>query len=168
MGRIVLKLAIVALAAACAKPLPTVNVTESFKREQADFINEPGIGSIYAHAVARQRDGTPRTCAGLEAALIPVTDYATWRMLTIYGSSTRGRTDVKPSFQFSSTDPGYLSMMRRVTCDAAGYAEFKNVSDGDYYVVVGIQWEVPNLGTQGTSFMGQVSVKDGQRVEVIL
>lgn len=135
-----------------------------------------GNNTITGNGFLRQRDGGVVTCAGGTVYLIPVTSYANERITAIDGQID-GVAFARTAIKFEPDIPEYHKYIRKTTCDAQGNFEFKNVGNGEFYVQVGIAWnvfgynpifDVPTSNVQGGDVIAKVSVKNGESQKVIV
>ena len=114
-----------------------------------------------------------KTCAGLEASLIPHSAYAAERIAVTYGSSAEGfgGRETRP---FTPDPAAYHDTIRRTLCDAQGNFTFRGLPDGQYFVLVEVSWEAIEggryayLAGQGGTMMSRVSVRGAEEREMIL
>ena len=155
---------VVALAG-CMPAHQVIKTTSVYNPEDGAYIHEEGNAVIEGQAFLRTTIGEVRTCAGSEVHLIPVTEYSTERMQNIYGNIHGGR-----SLSYRSTvdepDPLYLQDIRGTTCDAEGDYRFTSVPSGEYFVVVGVWWQVPQSAyyssTEGANLMKRIRITDSE------
>ncbi len=167
-GRLLL-LSLVMLAATSGcktPPPPVVKLTSPFDEAQAAELLEPGENTIEGSALIRQQGGGVVTCAGAEVTLVPVTDYATERMVAIYGSTERGYR-FSGTVEFEPTPDAYTTMNRKVIGDAQGRFVFRDVADGEFYVVTTVEWYI-GYARQGGVLMQRVAVAGGEVKTIVL
>jgi hypothetical protein len=153
------------LLSACAG-IQTVNITTPFDTKEAAVINQAGKSTITGSALLKRNDGQTVTCAGEVVYLIPYTTYANSRMLALYGGTNKGFNRYnRPTFVPDS--PEYYSYQKQTQCNAQGFFTFRNIADGDYFVVTAVKWTVSN-SAQGGNLMRRVAVKGGETVEIVL
>ena len=153
------------LLSACAG-MQTVNIATPFDIKEASIINQAGKNTITGSALLKRNDGQTVTCAGEDVALLPYTTYTNSRMLALYGGTNKGINRFnRPTFVPDS--PEYHSYQKRTQCNAQGFFTFKNVADGDYFVITAVRWTVSN-STQGGALMRRVAVKGGETAEIVL
>lgn len=102
--------------------------------------------------------------------MAPATPYQQERMFAIYGNFDRG---YNPAFggrrvEFQGEDPEYKYLIKKTTCDAQGFFNFENLSDGSFYVASTIVWQVDPYFYQGGTLMQRVTVKGGETKEIVL
>lgn len=152
--------------AGCAIPAKTINLSTDFNLSQAEELLKPGSNTIEGSALIRQKGGDIVTCAGVEVALIPVTDYATERMVAIYGSDQKGYRS-SGNLKFEPDLPEYYEATKRVLGDAQGEFVFSDVTDGEFYISTRITWTV-GYSSQGGVLMKRVKVEGGETERVVL
>lgn len=163
--RLLAVVAATSLLSACVG-MQTVNIPTPFDTKEAAIINQAGKNTISGSALIKRNDGQTVTCSGEEVALIPYTTYANARMLALYGGTAKGFNRFnKPTFVPDS--PEYHSYQKKSQCNAQGFFSFKNVADGDYFVVTGVRWTV-DYSPQGGALMRRVAVKGGETAEIVL
>lgn len=167
-------LAVTALTACFMPPTPAtpaVALETPFEASATAWADQPGDGLVEGSALLRTRGGEVRTCAALDAALIPASDHARERMARLYGSvrggfNPAGRAGRHPRFE---PDPsGFYRTVRTTKCDAQGRFEFEGIADGEWYVEAIVTWEAPGAGLQGGSLMRIVQVESGKPTKVVL
>lgn len=150
---------------------PAVELQNPFDASAIAWSERPGESLVQGTALLRTRGGEVRTCAALDAALIPASDHAKERMAHLYGSlrggfNPAGRAGRHPRFD---PDPsGFYRSVRITKCDAQGRFEFEGIAAGDWYVEAIVTWEAPGAGLQGGSLMRLVHVEAGQDTKVLL
>jgi hypothetical protein len=146
--------------------MQTVNITTPFDAKEASIINQAGKNTITGSALLKRNDGQTVTCAGADVALIPYTTYANSRMLALYGGSAKGFNRFNnPTFVPDS--PEYHSHQKRTQCNAQGFFTFRNIADGEYFVITAVRWTV-DYSPQGGALMRRVTVKGGETAEIVL
>ncbi|MBU3562839.1 hypothetical protein [Polynucleobacter sp. Tro8-14-1] len=165
MKKLLIAFTTVTILSACAQ-MQTVNIATPFDAKEASVINQVGKNTITGSALIKRNDGQTVTCSGEEVNLIPYTTYANTRILALYGNSSKGiNTYNRPTFVPDVAE--YKTMQKHTQCNAQGFFSFKNVADGDYFVVTAVRWTV-NYATQGGSLMRRVAVKGGETAEIVL
>lgn len=161
----------------CAIMQPKVvthNIAGKFDAAYAKEQISPGAGLIEGTAFLRQQGGGVVTCAGQDTYLMPVTDYAADRLWNLYGSVPSSSTVVSRSaYEITSTKilfspeiPEYLTHSRATKCDAQGEFAFRDVKDGNYYVVASVIWQV--RGFEGGQMATRVKVENGKAPRLIM
>ena len=146
-----------------------IETTVPFDPNEVSYITKRGTATIEGQAFLRQRGGGIVTCAGFEVILIPAGQFATERMTQIYGSRDGGRINVFGGANQENVDPRYLQMTRKTTCDAEGDFEFREVSNGAYYVFTTVTWQVGNsIVPEGGGLARRVEVNGNRDVRVLL
>lgn len=155
----------------CAQvPIPTYIIIEPFNEKQAENALKKGNNTIKGEAFLRQAGGAVVTCAGNEVSLIPVTAYATERIMALYGSTEKGRNPVgwrAKNYNFIPNEQRYFELMKNTICNSTGHFEFKDIKDRSYYLTTSVHWTNGQSG-QGGHLMQKVSVKGGETTEIIL
>lgn len=164
-------LSVIALSVAACQPIAKkVNLTSTFKADEAASILEEGDNTITGNAFLRQNGGGVVTCAGYEADLIPATDYALERINIIYGNAQKGYASVAPyqvkAYDFGDTPSEYSEYKRKTLCDSSGHFKFTNVPDGDYVLTASVIWKVQSQ--QGGHLMQRVAVSGGETKDLIV
>lgn len=152
----------------CAQVVPPVRISAPLDLTAAQQGLATGPNTIAGSALIRQAGGGIVTCAGADVSLIPATEYATQRMLAIYGSDQSGYRPARMGrLQFDPDLPAYWETTRRVVGDAQGAFEFDHVADGSFFVATSITWLV-GRSVEGGSLMQRVTVIGGERKRVVL
>lgn len=153
--------------AACAGAL--VTLTTQFNSADVAWAAGKGKNGVSGQAFLRQQGGGVVTCASEEVTLVPVSPYATERIMARYGNTTSGSAGFLFSNRLPEPDASYMTSIRTAHCDAQGNFSFTDLPDGDYYVVTKVVWTVGNnIFPEGAGLMQKVSLHDGQQPKVIL
>lgn len=179
MRKLAAALSCIALGAcATADPAPRYfpAIATQFDPAEIVWFSEPGAGRIDGSAVLRTVGGEARTCAGLQAHLVPLSSYAEARFRMMYpGQGARGYLPATRGLSWAETDPGYEAATRSTVCDAQGNFTFDRLPDGEYFVTAQVTWGVPNVGryysytsVQGGMLMQQVRVAEGETQRIVL
>ncbi len=150
--------AALALSACVSSP----EIKSTFNPSEAAFINKTGSGTIKGQAFLRRNDGMVVYAAGSDVRLIPKSTYADERMNAIYGGGKIGRY-VQPV----NNNPQYISMTKVTRANGEGRFEFKNLADGEYYIVTPVSWMAGDM-PQGGSLMERVTIRGGNSVDLIM
>lgn len=177
-------LILAAALAGCVRPAQvTLTTHSSFDKETAEKQMQPGKNTIKGSSLLRQQGGGVVTCAGTDVALIPYSNYARERMISLYLNDNGGfdpivvdhsgflSQDVVQRKISTPADPEYKILQKKAQCDAQGYFSFTNLADGDYYIVTFIVWGGRpdlGLGRQGGALMKKVHVEGGETKEVVI
>ncbi len=146
-----------------AAPEP-IKIHSVFNEEEIKWVKNEGNNEIKGSALLRQRGGGVVTCAGNKVGAIPSSTYATERMRALYGNTNKGYNQTT---LVEDPDPRYWEIILTTTCDAQGYFTFRDVPDGEYYIVTGIFWEISSQN-QGGTLMERVKVENGEKIEIVL
>lgn len=151
----------------CVYQKEPIRLKSTFDENQAEKLLEKGKMTLTGEAFLRQRGGVVVTCAGQGVTLIPETQYASERMMHIYGSPYQGfrsAADVKYSpITFAADSASYYTYMKKTMCNAQGHFKFTNLKKGKYIITTSVVWDVPNgnyYTTQGGSLMQQISLEE--------
>lgn len=170
MNRIALTAIVVALAGcATQQQRPVVTIKSPFDEAQARSMLQEGTSTIKGSAFLRQRGGGVVTCAGSGVTLVPATNYAKERFLTLYnGSIFSGVNSNRVNPVFVPDEPAYLALAKTTTCDAQGSFEFAGVKEGEFFITTTVVWQAGNM-RQGGHVMKLVSVdRPGRTVSVVI
>jgi hypothetical protein len=131
--------------------------------DEAEFASYAGTGTgtLTGQGFLKTRGEDVKFGAGNEVVMVPVNSYTTEG----YQRAILGGEILEPP------DPRYQKYRRTTIADGHGNFEFRNIPDGDYYLVCHIQWEVPGAyGLQATGGIaaGKVKVTEGETARVIL
>lgn len=128
----------------CAVVTPTpIQTASTFNATEVAWFGQPGTNTIKGNAVLRTVGGDVRTCAGLDANLVPVSSHSEERFRLMYGDTSTGYLAARSGFQFASTDPEYARHSRSIRCDSEGDFIFDKLPDGEYFVTARVVWGVP-------------------------
>lgn len=129
-----------------------------FPESEYDALKPTGTAMISGQAFMRTRGGDIKTAAGFNITLNPVTSYSNqWYELSYI-----------EGYALENYDQRLLKYFRSQKADADGRFAFKNIPEGDYYIVAPVYWEVPNHGKQGGIIAEKISVKNGDDLHLIL
>jgi hypothetical protein len=151
-------------------PTPTLSTFEisvPFDKEQASRLVRKGPNTVKGNAVMYQQGAGTVTCAGQTVYLIPATAYATQRMLALYRNTKRGVIAARIYYRFIPDPPEYRALTRSSRCDPQGNFVFDRVSDGEFFIVALVSWQVGD-SSQGSQLMYHVSVRAGQTLSVAM
>lgn len=153
---------------ACATPAPLPVYTATVDYERPAWFDSDLTGSVEGSAFWRTKGGEVRTCAGNEVSLVPVTPYATERMLFIYGN-TSGGSVVRNIGSPGSTpvDMDYYNDSINTLCDVAGRFVFEDVPVGSYYVTATVVWQV-GYQNQGGPVFKRLDVIENKKTRVVV
>ena len=118
-----------------------------------------GSNTIKGQGFMRQQGGGVVTCAGSAVYLMPATSF--------FGEAidyVRRGNDPQVA---AKIDPAYKSMLKQSQCDAQGNFSFTKLPTGAWFVMTEVKWTVGYSG-QGGTLMQQVSVANGEVVQVLL
>jgi len=142
-----------------------VTLKTSFDPDSVQWARGMGSNRLEGSALLRTQGGEVRTCAGLEVSLIPVSAYASERMMAIYGSLQRGFSSYGATF--ANDAPAYYENMRTAICDPQGAFEFEGLPSGSFYVTTVVSWSAGSYGAQGGNLMQRVDLKS-ETTKVVL
>lgn len=168
-----LLLVLLALSVCCGCVIYTMTYT--FDPQLATQMLDDGKYNISGTAFVRQREGSIITCAGLNVKLYPATPYAKERAYLVYRNIDSGFVwdgfGGVPRQPHSQDDRQYLNINKSALCNYNGEFRFKNVKNGEYFIISNIIWTVSKdnqtINNNG-SLMLRVTVKDQDVDNVIL
>ncbi|HEU6438632.1 MAG TPA: hypothetical protein VE028_14410 [Nitratidesulfovibrio sp.] len=144
----------------------TVTLSTPYDSKEARRKLAPGKNTIRGTASARTPGGEVATCAGKPVTLVPVTAYSSERMFAIYGSDDKGTLRLgqgaAPPPVITNDDPKYLADHPQTVCTDSGAFVFKDIADGQFFIVTGFTWLTDDKKPQGVGLMQRVSVSGGQ------
>ncbi|MBZ2171582.1 hypothetical protein [Nitratidesulfovibrio sp. SRB-5] len=144
----------------------TVTLSTPYDSKEARRKLAPGKNTIRGTASARTPGGEVATCAGKPVTLVPVTAYSDERMFAIYGSDDKGvlrlGQGAAPPPVITNDDPRYLADHPQTVCTDSGTFVFKDIADGQFFIVTGFTWLTEDKKPQGVGLMQRVSVSGGQ------
>ncbi len=154
-------------AAACASN-QTVVLSSQFDPATVEPMLRAGGNQVSGSALIRQVGGGVVTCAGGMVYLMPVSPYAREWARVIYQSEVQGYYKTQGrGIEFSNLDQRFAAAVRSTACNAQGFFNFPDVADGQFYVFAKVNWRVGGE-IQGGSLMKSVSVRGGQKSEIVL
>jgi len=153
-----------------AKPPRTIDLVNQFNPAEVAWASRAGTGKILGSAVIQTAGGIPRTCAGKEVNLIPVSAYSSERMYGIYGGVSKGFVPTSAQRWNIVRNVAYESSVRKATCDAQGSFEFDELPSGSYFINTTVIW---STGRQyepptGGGLMLNVTVNEGKSIKAVL
>ena len=144
----------------------TITLSTPYDSKEARRKLAPGKNTIRGTASARTPGGDVATCAGKPVTLVPVTAYSSERMFAIYGSDDKGTLRLgqgaAPPPVITNDDPRYLADHPQTVCTDSGVFVFKDIADGQFFIVTGFTWLTEDKKPQGVGLMQRVSVSGGQ------
>jgi hypothetical protein len=172
----------------CVGSQQIVYLSSPFDKDATKKIFENGNNTIKGSALIRQAGGSVVTCAGTEVQLFPATDYAKERTKYLYGNTDKGYKDIQsslrtavrkrnhktgqweiaPNYIFEPDYVEYSEFTRKTIGDAQGYFEFKNVPDGEYFIISNIVWGTSSVNASGGWLLLRVEVRNGETINVVL
>ncbi len=164
MIRVLINVAMVILLAGCAAP-KTVTLTNSFDPDAVAWASKKGTAKLVGSAVIQTTGGIPRTCAGRQVALVPVSTYSSERVLNIYGSTAKGYVSRQPNME---RVPAYEATFRLTACDGQGAFEFDDLPAGEFFAITQVVWQAREYVVEGGVLMLRVSVEDGKTKKIVL
>jgi hypothetical protein len=160
------------LASSAAAKSHVVQLTSTFNAAEVAWSQRQGTNTIHGSAVLRTVGGDAKTCAGLDANLVPMSAYANERMAAMFGAGTAvGILRANSELRFSSTDPAYVSTARKTVCDPQGYFVFEKVPDGEYFLTAFVTWGVPGryfTRQEGGVLMQRITVHGSETKTIVL
>lgn len=171
-----LPLIFTALAACASVPsVPTIPLQATWSDSDVAWSLGEGTSTVTGQAVLRTVGGEARTCAGLEARLIPDSAYARERLLFDFRSLERGLKARTQVYDFQPDPPHFHQSIRTAICDAQGTFTFERVPAGRYYVQALVSWGTARVeyGTtvvpeQGGWVLGTAEVAAGETRRVVI
>lgn len=165
-------LAIAALLGACVHPPldfshHTFTITSPFDAALATSLLGGGPNTLTGNAFMRQRGGGVVTCAGSVVTLLPSTPYTKDRMLALYGAPNQGVALLTGSASFDPDPPLYKQLIHSTKCDSQGNFAFPGEADGEFFVVVTVQWTV-GYRVEGGHLMQAVHLAGGTHKRIVL
>ena len=149
----------------------TYDVKSSFDIKAASYVNQKGNSLIEGQAFLNQKGGGVVTCAGKNVSLLPVTEFASERMMILYKNIERGYLNYTAATMIKispEAPPEYYSTGRQARCDAQGNFKYKNLPAGkEFYITTTVMWEVDYI-PEGGYLMLKVKTKANEIIEVIL
>ncbi|MDR2892422.1 MAG: hypothetical protein LBV80_04985 [Deltaproteobacteria bacterium] len=140
-----------------------ITTTLQFDASETQRLMLPGKNTLAGSAMLKTRGGDVKTCAGEYVSLYPYTDYHESIFTQVYGNPNDGYRNVyAPTMDMSLISIGFMQYRQRTMCDPQGYFRFENVSDGDFYLVTRVIWEVPSNGMQGGELIQKVTLSGGE------
>lgn len=140
----------------------------SIQLSTLDWSKAVGKNTIKGSAFLRTRGGEVRTCAGLQARLIPSGASTDTFIHRAYGSISGGLVQ-RTTWAAQPFD----DVSRATTCDIRGEFEFTDLPDGRYYVTVVVSWEAiggysPHLEQQGGTIATPVTLAGGETRSIVV
>lgn len=140
-----------------------------FTDDQFAWSTVDGKNSVEADGVLRTVGGEVKTCAGLDAHIVPATNYTRGLMTRIFGNVDGGMARPNQLDVDTAADPRLSRYWKHSVCNAQGHFAFSHLPDGDYYVLTVVTWDVPALySTEGGLLMQKVHVEGGDTASVVL
>lgn len=155
-----------------------VKLQTSFDPELVQWVTQPGDAQVSGTALIKLPDGSKKSCAGFNVELLPVAPYANERIRLTYGNNQQGQILLEQNPpKFTPDVPEYHQLLLKSQCDAQGVFEFKQVPQGEYYVMVFIIWDQDLAAVDqapgaviktGGAVMKRIRVKQGAQLNVAI
>lgn len=168
MKRVLITISLLLTLISCSKP-KVITLNNEFNPKEAAYVLKNGNNTISGESFLKTRGGEVKTCAGEKVGLLPVNDYSKERLKYIYGNLNSGYSTFNHGFKFKKKYPLYFKYMRQTFCNSNGGFVFKNVPDGDYFVLTRVLWERPSgygLVTEGGFLMKRVKISGGEKKHI--
>lgn len=155
----------------CSVPNRTVTLINQFDKKEVEFIKTKGNNSLTGNAFLRKLNGEVVTCAGSNVVLLPVTKYSSERIATYYGNTKQGFYPASNgSISFVPNPPEFKDFVLEGQCNSDGRFEFKDIPDGEYFVLTQVSWLINQRGNelQGGGLMKKVHITGGNEIKIIM
>ena len=148
----------------------TVRLTRSFDQAQAEGLMRPGKNTIIVKAFLNKPGGRGIVdCYGNPVRLIPATEMAKERMKGYFGTDQGGFVPLSSfaATEFTNADPAYCQYQKEVNCGSNSVAVFKNVADGEFYVLSAVLWRLDYDSDDDEGYLlSKISVSGGETITV--
>ncbi len=156
----------------CSNHGKEVRLTTDLNLYELKWFLKKGKGVIKGRAFLITGHGRIN-CKNQEVKLIPASEYAKERMLWLYKSTQEGfRRIDEGTIKFIPERSIYYSLLKITRCDQNGNFLFKDLPEGEYFIIADIVLNSPLEGSlfrkAGGSIMKKVKLKDGEIKEVVL
>ena len=156
----------------CFSHVREVRLTTDLNLYELKWFLKKGKGVIKGRAFLITDHGRI-TCKNQEVKLIPVSEYSKERMLWLYKSTEEGFRRIEEGMiKFTPDRSIYYSLLKVTRCDKNGNFLFKDLPEGEYFIVADVVLNSPSGGSLfrkvGGSIMKKIKLKEGEIKEVVL
>lgn len=116
-------------------------INNEFKDEEVKWFKKDGTASIKGSAKFKSVTGDIRFGKEFRIELNPYSAYTQERLNHIYKNDDSGYVHVETGIPKFIPDPEGYHQTRKVMCNENGEFEFKNLPEGDYYVIAFMLWD---------------------------
>ncbi|WP_124980470.1 hypothetical protein [Nonlabens xiamenensis] len=118
-----------------------IDIKNEFKDEDVKWFKNDGTSSIRGIAKFKSINGDIRFGKEFRIELNPYSAYTKERLNHIYKNDDSGYVNIESGIPKFNPDPEGYHQTRKVMCDENGEFEFKNLPEGDYYVIAFMLWD---------------------------
>ena len=137
----------------------------------------PGDNTIAGSAFLQMKDGGVTLGSGREVLLFPVNEFSSEWIKHWFGGTSKGfRQSFWGSPKFANIPQEFFDLKKTIVANAKGEFSFKNLADGEYYVVTSITWTITTRQSNGYTterdggghIFQKVAVSGGETQEIVL
>ncbi len=134
-----------------------IKIENEFKDQDVKWFKVDGNSSIKGIAKFKSKDGEIRYGKEFRIELNPFTPYTKERLNHIYRNDESGYVFIKNGVPKFTPDPEGYHATRKTMCNEKGEFEFKNLPEGNYYVIAFMLWD-----KTGGGIMQHIQLSDNE------
>lgn len=148
----------------CSQGLLSITLPVAFDEKESHRHLRPGFNTVQSRINFRKSFGGSANCIGGLVTLVPATPYAIAWMSEFYanpdiswpvGKSAFMEKNHPQYFVIAETE-AFTAASRQTLCNTDSRFDFRNLADGDYFIMANVQWRYwghpPEVGSLVTRF----------------
>lgn len=134
-----------------------IEIKSEFNEQDVQWFKSDGNSRIKGIAKFKSLKGDIGFGEDFRIELNPYTPYTKERLNHIYKNNDSGYVYIENGIPKFTPDPEGYHKTRKTMCNAMGEFEFKNLPDGEYYIIAFMLWD-----ETGGGLMQRVELKHGE------
>ncbi len=123
------------------KKTKVITINNEFKNEEVKWFKADGNSTIKGVAKFKSIQGDIRFGKEFRIELNPFSAYTKERLHHIYKNNDSGFVYIENGVPKFNPDPKGYHETRKVMCNEDGTFEFKNLPEGEYYIIAFMLWD---------------------------
>jgi hypothetical protein len=155
----------------CLGPLPPTTVKSTFNEREVSEQLKIGNNSIIGQAFIQNNNGEVITCSGNDVFAFPDSGYAREIFQKIIMKNGFFRSTAKIGlnwFDARVDKEKFLNATHKTQCDTQGNFRLDRLANGKWFVVTSVLWHPNKALTFGGDFVNNISVYNGQELEIVM